>query len=369
MIKTDNKNNTRKVFNEGSAAEGVLGAAIVAKISLREPSGKIGKVNSAQVRKILQQMVKTPGISKGAKKTQIKLDFGGSAKDKIIFFLNLGPVMTQELQSLKDLKVLDRVAESAASYVNSPRIEALAEALYNNNINNTLEIDVDGISNNTGTKADIEVRTDKYVFDKISLKAGAKKSGKTLGQVGGNSWSSILKLFHEGFDVKKNKKVIGLELPINTSSNEDKYMKLVTETPTFGTVVIAVKFAFKAADVAFNSMPQTQLANKVYKFLSFHSTSGDSTIKLVILHLGKHKTLDPLKLEQALLNVKLKAVTREDTQWPVFLVYDSSGPKPSTVYNSNVIFAIRPKMDSRLDGYIYNLVESGPKFDELLEEK
>ena len=360
-----------KATNEGDLAEGVLGAAIVAKIILRQPNGTIGKVTPADVRKVLNIIRKAPLTAHGSTKSQIKVDAGGSAKDKIIFKLNLGQQMMNELRNFKDLKALDRISMAAASYVNSPRIDALAEAMYTNNINNTLEIDVDGISDNKGSKADIVVKTDKYVFDKISLKAGKSKTRHSLGQVGGNSWSAVLRLFYAGVNDRTKKKELGLLLPLNTKTNEDRYMKLVTENPTFNTVDKAVRWAYSVATNLFNSVPSGSIAKSVVKFLQFHSARGDTDIKIVFFHLGKHKTLNPLKLEDSIAEMKLKSVVRMDTKWPSFMVYDAtqSGEVPRTIYEPNVLFTIRPKIDARTEGYITHLIETGPKFESAIEEK
>jgi hypothetical protein len=59
-----------------------------------------------------------------------------------------------------------------------------------------------------------------------------------------------------------------------------------------------------------------------------------------------------------------------DTRWPIFLVYDASlGMVPTTLYTSNVLFAIRPKIDKRLSGYITHVVEEGPRFSAMIEDK
>ena len=361
----------QKATNEGDLAEGVLGAAIVAKIIQRQPNGTIGKVTPADVRKVLTIIRKAPLTPHGSTKTQVKVDVGGSAKDKIIFKLNLGRQMMTELRDFKDLKILDRISMAASSYVNSPRVEALAEAMYTNNINNTLEIDVDGISNNKGSKADVVVKTDKYVFEKISLKAGKSKTRHSLGQVGGNSWSAILRLFYEGVNDRTKKKELGMMLPLNKSTNENRYMKLVTEKPTFNTVDKAVRWAYTVATGLFNSTPSGAIAKQVASFLQFHSARGDTDVKIVILHLGTHKTLNPLRLEDSLSEMKLKSHVRMDTKWPLFIVYDASegGPPPATIYQPNVLFSIRPRIDPRTDGYITHLVEEGPKFESAIEEK
>lgn len=359
-----------KVANEGNLAEGVLGAAIVAKLAARQAQGRIAKVNSNDVLKVLKVMQKASMTPKGASKSQVKVDMGGSAKDKITFYLNLGTRMMSELRAV-NLQLLDRVAQAASSYVNAPNIEGLAQSMYNNNINNQLEIDVDGISDNKGTKSDVVIRTDKYAFEKISLKAGSKKSGKTLGQIGGNTWSSVLRLFNEGFNPATKAKDFGLKLPLNTVPNEEQYMKLVTETPTHTTVAAAVRWAYKKAEGLFNSASPGANAHNVFKFLQSHSTKGDSDIKILILHLGSHRLLNPLKLEHALSEIKMKAVTRIVTEWPVFIVYDAAmGAPPTTVYSPSSIFAIRPKkISAGNNGYIAHLVEGGPRFDQLLEEE
>ena len=360
-----------ETINKGLLAEGVLGAAIVAKIALRQANGKIGRVTPIEVKNVLKQILKVPGINKGGKKTQIKLDSGGAAKDRITFYLNLGTAMTTQLQKLKDLTVLNKVCDAAASYVNTPSMEGTAESLYNNQIDNKVEISVDGISDNKGTKADIAVWTDRHVFDKISLKAGKVKAGHSLGQIGGNSWSSVLRIFHEGYNPRTHIKEAGLGLAINTPSNEQRYMKLVTEKPSFKTVETAVRWAYRLAGDAFNRVQQN-MATNVFKFLQFHATRDDTDVKIVMLNLvkGTHLTLNPLLLEQKMKDVKLRAITRMDSRWPVFLVYDASiGISPTTVYSSNVIFSIRPKIDTRTTGYIVHLVEEGPRFSAMLEEE
>jgi hypothetical protein len=361
-----------KAINQGNLAEAVLGAAIVAKLVLRQPNGKIGKVTPVEIKNVLKQICKVPGLSKGGKKTQIKLDSGGAAKDRITFYLNLGASMTAALQKMKDLSVLNKVCDAAASYANMPYMESTAESLYNNQIDNKIEIDVDGISDNKGTKADIAMWTDKHVFDKISLKAGKVKAGHSLGQIGGNSWASILRLFHEGYNPKTQQKESGLGLSINTPQNEFRYMTLVTQKPTFTTVGKAVLWAYQMANGVFRRCPQSTLATNVYKFLKFHATRDDTDVKIVMLHLGKgtHKTLNPLLLEQKLKDVDLRAVTRMDTRWPVFLVYDAAiGIVPTTANSSSTIFSIRPKMDLRTTGYIVHLVEEGPRFSAMIEEE
>ena len=359
-----------KAINEGNLAEGVLGAAVIAKLLNRQPSGLIGKVSAPDILKILKIMQKTPGTPQGASKTQIKVDTGGSAKDRISFSLNLGTAMMGELRRL-DLKLLYRLAEAAASYANSSRISSFAEYLYVNNTNNKVEIIVDGISDNSGTKKDIEVKADKILFDRISLKAGSN----TLGQVGGNSWSSILRVFDEGLNKRTKKKQKGLCLPINVKATEDKYMKMITEKPTFSTVAKAVKYAYDEAAKIFNRQSKGTLAKSVSDFLHLHSSSNDENIKIVKLDTawgGSHKVLSPARLDDALSKASsLQAVVRLDTQWPIFLVYENlrGVPPPTTIYSENVIFSITVKIDSRQMGYIYHVIKHGDHFEKLLEVK
>jgi hypothetical protein len=360
----------KKASNEGDVAEGVLGAALVAKLIARQTSGKIGKVTSADVLKVLNTMRRQPISPKGSSKGQLKMDMGGHATDKITFKLNLGMKMMTELKEMKDLSILTRLAAGAASYANSPRFDGLAEAMYNNNINNKLEIDVDGISDNRGTKADVVVRTDKYAFDKISLKAGSMKTGHSLGQVGGNTWAAILRVFGEGFNEKTRKHEVGLLLPINTKANEDAYMKKVTEKPTFGTVEVAVRWAYDVACKALNTANSSQIATNLAQFLDHHLSRGDNSIKVVKFHLGSHKTFDVLRLPEMMKGKKMKAIVRMETKWPIMLIYDESVTKhPTTKYSPGVLIAIRPKMDTRIDGYITHLIEEGPQLGELIEDK
>lgn len=345
--------------NIGNLAEGVLGAAIVAKVSMRESGGKIGKVTATEVIKVLRIMQKAPSSPKGVSKTQIKVDVGGTAKDRIIFHLNLGKVVMEELRKMK-LVDLTKISTAASSYVNSPRIAELAESMYQNNTNNKLEINVDGISDNRGTKADIVVKNDNFVFDKISLKAGAQKSGHTLGQVGGNTWQSLLRVFGDGAS--------GLGISMNVNANERTYLKLLTEKPTFQTVEKGVKFAYKEASHHFNRLGSVAATN-VHKFIRYHTMKEEEDIKLVKLHNLTHKTLNPLKLEAALKGLKIKGITRLDSQWPIFMVYDGDMAPPTTIYSPSVIFSVTVKIDSRQIGYIYHLVKEGARLQELILEQ
>lgn len=360
-----------KVVNEGNIAEGVLGAAIVAKIAERNPNGAIGKITYLHVNKIIKLMQKATGSFGSAKKQLIKIDAGGSAKDRITYTLNLGTAMMKEFRAANPL-MLQRLAQGAASYANSPRMESLAQVLYSNNVNNQIAIDVDGISANTTTKSDVMVKVDKYVFDKISLKAGSMKTGHTLGQVGGSTWASLLRVFNEGVNERTKKKEVGMMLDqFSSKTNEQHYMKLVGAKPSFETVARGAQYAYKLAADLFNRLPQPTMAHNVYKFLQFHSSRGDSDVKIVKLHLGKHKTLNPLKLEQALKDLgSIRAVTRLDTKWPILLIYDAAaGPTPSTIYNANVLYSITIKIDSRQIGYVYHLVKEGARLETLLIEE
>lgn len=359
-------------MNEGNIAEAVLGAALVAKIAARQPNGEISRITNAQVQAVIRVMQKTPVQTGTAQKQVIKVDLGGVAKDRITFYMNLGTAMMNEFRRAGPTE-LSRLSQAAASYANSPRIAGMASALFTNNIPNKISIDVDGISANTSTKADVVVTLDKFVFDKISLKAGSMKSGHTLGQIGGNSWASLLRLFVEGYNKATKKDEIGLMLKaFATSANEQTYMKLLGETPSFASVAKGVQFAYKKATEIFNRLPPMTKATQVYKFLQFHSARDEGDVKIVKLHLGEHTTLNPLKLEQALkeLSNGIRATYRMDTKWPMILFYDAgSGKPPSTIYSPNVIFSITVKIDSRQIGYIYHLVKEGARFATLIQEE
>ena len=360
-----------KVANEGNIAEAVLGAAMVAKIAERKSNGSIGKIGAAQVQTVIRLMQRATPLKGSTQRQFVKVDVGGTARDRITFNLNLGSIMMAEFRKAESTS-LARLAQGAASYVNTPRMESLAQVLYSNNVNNKIAIDVDGLSANTATKTDVMLTVDKYVFDKISLKAGSMKTGHTLGQVGGNTWASLLRLFHEGYNDRSKKKEVGLMLDeFCNKTNEQQYMKLIGTKPSFDSVARGVQFAYKKASEVFNRLSQPKMASNVYKFLQFHSARGDSDVKIVKLHLGKHKTMNPLRLEQSLKDMgTIRAVTRLDTKWPIILVYDTAaGPTPTTIYNQNVIFSITVKIDSRQIGYIYHLVKEGARLAALMEEE
>lgn len=353
------------VKNEGDLAEAVLGAAIVAKLGART-GGKIAKIGSNEIKKILQLMQRATVASTTAFHVVIKMDSGGKAKDRIAFMLKIKSTTMSELLSLKSFTEIDSVLRAAASYVNAPRTEALAERAYTNNINNKISVVVDGISNAQLTKADLLLTVDDLVFDKISLKAGTKANAKSLGQVGGATWAAIRRVFADGYNERTKKYESGLELPINNTLNEQQYMKLLTEDPNFTTLSAAVSWTYKKADDMFNSLGSTKAAKVVFDFVNQHSALNDPSIRIVEFHLGKHKVLNPLVLEGNLRGVRMKALTLLKEKWPLFIVYDAADGVPQSQYSPNVIFAVRPKADTR-SLYITHIIEKGARLSQLMD--
>lgn len=366
--------NTKSITNVGNISEGLLGGALIAKITARAPNGKIRKIKSSDIAQTITSMKSLRTKNGGKEKIEIELDVNRKAKDTIKLVLKLGKVVMSELFNLKNLIHLEKEMQAAASYVNSSRIEAFAEAMYNNDIDNKIEIDVDGITNSLTTKSDVTLKTDKYVVEKISLKAGMKASGRSIGQVGGNTWTSVLRLFHNGINPKTGHKEAGLNLPLNTSKYEADYMKAVGEQPNNESVRKAIVGAYQTAVNLTNSIPKATLSKSVVNFLLFHAVRNDTDVTILMFHLGKHKLLTPLALTEGIKHIKnLKAVVRTDLQWPVYILYDAGqGPVPTTYASKNVIFAIRPKVrnqDSTKASNIAHLVEEGPLFSVLLSEE
>ena len=274
--------------NLGDISEGVLGAALYAKLLARTRDG-ITDITEENVWEVLNQGTQSTEVT-GMVWSEQSADIGG-AIDNIKFRMR---IKAQAARALKDpnnfKKINDTIVGSSVSFVNGRYGTKYAEAIYLNRKADEIEIVSDGM---TDQKADpitgLVKKTDVFITSKneegkpikerlpISLKAGS--SVKQFGQVSGKT-----------FD-----KMIGLLKPFNVdvSSLQDKWNKVVKGSNLSDDSIRGAKAIFPDIADMLNeklSGPKAE-ANFVHNIASaihFFAASNDPKVRLVQL-IGANK--------------------------------------------------------------------------------
>jgi hypothetical protein len=193
----------QKKPNKGNMAEGVLAAAVLAKLAARSENGEIETITR-------QDVENTVGMfpSGDAPFTFEKKDMNGNL-DKFIYRVMIPSNDFNALQSGKYNDQLKSTYEGATNWANR-ELHDMAKELYNLNEANTVVIAAVGTEDQTGTKADLVITVDgqKEKFPRIELSI---KQGKTalLAQAVGYNYKNIQKFFAKlGIDVEEDKQYI-----------------------------------------------------------------------------------------------------------------------------------------------------------------
>ena len=278
---------TSKV-NLGDISEGVLGAALYAKLLARTRDG-IVDIDEAKVWEVLDQGTQSTEVT-GIVWSENSADIGG-AIDTIKYRMR---IKAQAARALKDpnnfKKINDSIVASSVSFVNGRYGSKYAEAIYLNRKADEIEIVSDGLSDQ---KADpitgLVKKTDVFITSKgedgkpikerlpISLKAGS--SVKQFGQVSGKT-----------FD-----KMIGLLKPFNVdvSSLQDKWNKIVKGSNQSADSIRGAEAIFPDIAAMLNAKlkgPKAE-ANFVHNIASaihYFASSNDPKVRLVQL-IGANK--------------------------------------------------------------------------------
>jgi hypothetical protein len=193
----------QKTPNKGNMAEGVLAAAVLAKLAARSENGEIKTITRQDVENTVDMFPGGPDLL-----TFEKEDMNGNL-DKFIYRVMIPQFDLQSLKTGKYNKQLKSTYEGATNWANK-ELHDMAKELYNLNEANTVEIAAVGTEDQTGTKADLvmTVDGDKEEFPRIELSI---KQGKTklLAQAVGYNYKNIQKFFAKlGIDVEEDKEYI-----------------------------------------------------------------------------------------------------------------------------------------------------------------
>jgi hypothetical protein len=183
-----------KVANRGEIAEGILGAAMFAKLSARINSG-IGNVGGPEVWAVIDQLK-----SSGADSYSIDVKDKGRTvvNDKIQFTLRLKAAPYRDIMNPEKRKLLNDLLSSALAYANSSRAQEYSEYFFLNGKPDIINVVSDGVSGEKTRKTDVEVYVTDPVtgrVDKRKLNISLKADSDQMGQVGGKTFDKMNELW------------------------------------------------------------------------------------------------------------------------------------------------------------------------------
>ena len=325
-----------KMPNKGDTAEGLLGAAMFAKLQKREGGG-IGAVTLDDVWHVFDKM--TP-VSDSDYMVTSK-DMGG-ATDKIWFRLKVKGYVKNALGNPDLRNKLSAWAMSPVNYVNSSDGTEYAEQFYKNGQPDEIGIISDGLSAQTERKSDVFTVVRDPVTGNvakellpISLKAGAEQ----FAQHSGSSWKAMVDMFGK----------MGIDL----GDGKEQYDALQKA----GKQVEAATEVYSNAAAIFNNSivsdtDEAQFISQVASALNDWATGGNPSVRIVSF--GGRGAFEVLRFDQlvpAMKGLNLQAVVMP-------------GENPKLVFkdaSQGILFHIRTYLQKTEGGfYQRNVIEKGP---------
>jgi hypothetical protein len=336
------------ISNRGEVSEGILGAAMFAKFTKREPGEEVGTIGAADITNVLDNLQ-----AQGNDTYSVTVNDADSAiADTVSFVLRLKTGPYQDLMNPMKRNLLTNELNSAAAYVNSAMAERYSKYFYLNGKADEINIMADGAASETEKKSDVWVgiRNNNGSMRTLKLNASLKVGGVAqFGQVGGSSFESMTTLFgYFGVDV---------------SPYLDKFEKQSKKDP-----IIAVEYMYRQITEDLQSKlagnddtEEARFVDQVAHAVTHFATLGDPNVELVDFNKGGFKILRFKNLEHKLRTIDLTASYTGKTR-PEITIHDVENPKKE-------LLTIRCKIENRENKapYIRNLIEKGSLLEEITE--
>lgn len=333
------------ISNKGEVSEGILGAAMFAKFTKRQPGEEVGAITAADITNVLDALQ-----SQGNDTYSVTVnDAESDIADTISFILRLKTAPYQDLMNPLKRKLLTNELNSAAAYVNNPMAERYSKYFYLNGKADEINIMADGAASETEKKSDVWVgiRDSNGALRTLKLNASLKVGGVAqFGQVGGSDTDSMTKLFgYFGIDVapyvEKFEQARGKD---QFQAVEYMYRQITDE--------------LQSRLAGNNDTEEARFVDQVAHAVTHFATLGDANVELVDFDKGGFKVLRFKNLQYKLRNIDLTASYTGKTR-PEISIHDVENPKKELI-------AIRCKVENRKSGpYIRNIIEKGPLLEEI----
>lgn len=339
-----------KIANRGETAEGILGAAMFAKFTKREPGEDIGTVTPQDIGSVLDSLKQT-----GEDQYQVEVeDFDNEHADIISFVLRLKSGPYQDLMDPEKRPLLASEFSSAAAYVNSSDAERYSKYFYINGRSDQIVIMADGVTGEKEQKTDVWV----YVTDedgqqrKLRLNTSLKVGGvKQFGQVGGDKDDTQQTLWNYfGINVRP------------ALADFKSMMKSEGPRAALGQVYEYATDQLNQELEKSKPKDKAKILDSIATGITHFATLGDPNVELVDFSDGGFKILRFNKLVDRLKDTDLEATYVTDKTWPEVVIHERGNPK-------NKLLTIRMKVENKPKGGIYvrNYIEKGPLLEKLTE--
>lgn len=341
--------------NKGEVSEGILGAALFAKLIART-RGKIDIIGNDDIWNVIDMLNQTQEDHYGV---TLKDASKATVNDSIQYTLKLKPGPYADLMDEAKRALLSDVTTSAVSYANSADAQAYCEYFYLNGKPDVIHVITDGISGATTKKSDIEVvvtdpKTGKVTHQQlnISLKAGSDQ----MGQIGQGK---------EGFEFDSQKELWNA-FGIDIESSRNEFNK---ELDKHG-LVAAIETVYRDATTFLQDLLAGSFDDVEYLFIKdlvkgidYFATLNDPTVILVSLERGTYEVMSFANLERQLKDVDLDARYNETSATPQIEIFDKN--------SGQQLIRIRTKRETKKGGGIYvrNYIEKGPLLKQLTSIK
>ena len=338
------------ISNRGETSEGILGAAMFAKFTKREPGEEIGTVSTADIENVLDTLKKT-----GEDQYEVEVeDYDNVHADKVTFVLRLKTAPYNDLMDPSKRELLTSEFSSAAAYVNSSDAERYSRYFYINGKADSIVVMADGVTGEKTQKTDVWV----YVTDedgnprKLRLNTSLKVGGiAQFGQVGGSTVETQQNLWNY--------------FGVNVDPVLDDFEETVADDPRRAFQQVYEYAANRINDELQNASPQDEagVINNIAQGITHFATLGDPKVELVDFSDGGFKILRFNNLVKKLQSVDLEASYVDNKKWPEVAIHKRGDPK-------NRLLTVRMKVENTKSGpYARNYIEKGPLLEQLTQVK
>ena len=336
------------ISNRGETSEGILGAAMFAKFTKREPNEDIGTVTPQDVGNVLDTLKKT-----GEDQYEVTVnDYDNKNADQVTFVLRLKSGPYRDLMDPEKRPLLANEFASACAYVNSSDAERYSRYFYINGRADQIVVMADGVTGEETQKTDVWV----YVKDengqprKLRLNTSLKVGGVgQFGQVGG--------------DTKETQQTLWNYFGVNVDPALKNFDSSIKQDPRE-----ALKQVYEYAAKKINqelsgasAKEEATIIDNIARGVTHFATLGDPKVELVDFSKGGFKILRFNNLVRKLKDIDLEATYLDEKTWPELVIHEKGNPK-------NKLLNVRVKAENRPKGiYIRNYIEKGPLLEQLTE--
>ena len=340
-----------KPFNSGDVSEGLIGAAVTARFISRDKD-----IDAQDIVAVIKDLGEGTKVGKTGNNL-LGTTRGRSANDNIEFKLALNQANYKMLQTVaKDPANthpdITKMINSAVLFANTnPGVLAAVDKIVDDTDANQVVVDSDGVSEQSGTKADLFLSIDGTTVNLLSLKAGDVKQ---FGQVSGYNFRAIQQFFEQTF---------GASIPDSLRTAEEGDARAGFQD---------IQSAYQEAEADIqkelagqNVKREADFVERLYKGIAYHATRNDAGISMVILNTGavpgyKELAFGP-ELDQAMRQVDLDVVLTTKDNSSVLQIF---GTKADGSRSQLLQMRSNYQIESGTP-YVRNRVEMGPLLKEI----